>query len=142
MSSNKNWHLYILRCTEGKYYVGITSKTPEERFLEHKHKIRPAYWTIKYLPQEVIYTENLGQIPKEKAEKRENRMVRACIKKYGLNNVRGGDFRDTEDYIVRFGWFVNKEDWKLLVNAFWLLVLLLAFYLDKYVYVFIPGGIR
>lgn len=140
--SEKTWHLYILRCAEGKFYVGITTKTPHERFIEHKHKVRAAYWTIKYPPQEIIHTEDLGRISKEKAEKRENQMVRACIKKVGINNVRGGDLRDTEDYTQRFGWIMNKEDWKGLVYICCMLILISAFYVDKFLFVFIPGGLR
>jgi predicted GIY-YIG superfamily endonuclease len=34
----KKWWLYVLKLERGKYYVGITSKTPERRFYEHKTK--------------------------------------------------------------------------------------------------------
>lgn len=79
-TKNKHWTLYILRLEEQKYYVGITSQTPERRLYEHQHDIRAANWTRKYKPVKIIYTDSLGSIAKATAEKRENKMVRACIK--------------------------------------------------------------
>lgn len=139
---SKEWTLYILRLDKGKYYIGITSKTPTERFAEHKLNIRAAYWTMQYPPQEIIYTEKLGCIEKLNAEKRENKMVRACIKKYGVNNVRGGDLRDTKDYIIRFGRIIVKEDWTEIRYVLILLLFFFAFLIDKYYIAFIPGGVR
>lgn len=137
-----NWWLYILKLENDKYYVGITSKTPEKRFAEHKQRTRAAYWTIKYPPKEIIHTENLGTIPKEAAEKRENKMIRECIKKLGINNVRGGDLRDTEDYVQRFGYILSKEGWKDLLYITSMLVVTTILYVDKFIVPFIPGGVR
>ena len=80
MSQNKHWLLYVLRLEDGKFYVGITSKTPEVRMREHQNGVRAAYWTVKHKPIEIIYKEDLGQIEKSKAEKRENKMTRALMK--------------------------------------------------------------
>ncbi len=33
---NKHWWLYVLKLEQGKWYIGITSQTPEKRFYEHK----------------------------------------------------------------------------------------------------------
>lgn len=94
----KNWWLYVLKLEQGKYYVGITTKTPELRMKEHIDGIRAAYWTQKYKPIELFYTENLGHITKETAEYIENLITRKYMRQYGLNNVRGGDLTKTEDY--------------------------------------------
>lgn len=127
-----HWHLYILKLQDGKYYVGITSKTPEIRMREHLDGIRVAYWTAKHRPLEIIHTEDLGNITRRQAEKRENKMVRACMKERGLNNVRGGNLTSTEDYIMRFGYIINKDDWTGLTMVVCLMVIMIYFMVDRF----------
>lgn len=111
-NTKKHWHLYVLRLEDGKFYVGITSKTPQIRMQEHLDGVRVAYWTAKHRPIEIIHAEDLGYILKSTAEKRENKMVRALMKQRGINNVRGGDLTSVEDYIPRFGYFWLKREWE------------------------------
>lgn len=100
---------------------------------EHTNGVRPAYWTAKHKPIDIIHREDLGYIEESKAKKRENKMTRALIKQRGLNNVRGGDLTSTDDYILRFGWIYVKSDWQiltiatasLLMNAFLLIYIFL-----------------
>lgn len=117
MRSDKSirWWLYILKLEQDKWYVGITSKSPEERFQEHIHSKRAAYWTMKYKPLEVELIEDLGVVSKEDAEEYENKVTRLLMKERGLNNVRGGDLRDTDEYIQRFGWIWLKDGWSVIV---------------------------
>lgn len=126
------WHLYVLRLQDGKFYVGITSKTPEIRIREHLEGIRGAYWTAKHKPIEIIHTEDLGFVEKSKAEKRENRMVRALMKQRGLNNVRGGDLTSVEPYIVHFGIIYDKEPWDILIFILVTYVSIAYLLIDKY----------
>lgn len=107
------WWLYVLKLEGGKWYVGITSKTPEERMQERLRGVRAAYWTMKYKPLEIELTEDLGVINKKYAEKYENQVTRLLMKERGINNVRGGDLRSGEDYVKRFGWFYLKDQWEL-----------------------------
>jgi len=130
--TKKHWTLYVLRLQDGKFYVGITSKTPEKRMQEHLNGVRVAYWTAKHKPLEIIHTEDLGVIEKSKAEKRENKMVRALMKQRGLNNVRGGDLTSVEEYIKRFGYIWDKDGWQLIAYIVFLLLLLSYFVIDKY----------
>lgn len=67
--SKKHWRLYILKLEQGKYYVGITTKDPERRFLEHKNNIRSAAWTRKYKPIKILQAKYLGLVTQERAEK-------------------------------------------------------------------------
>lgn len=127
-----HWHLYILKLQDGKYYVGITSKTPDIRMREHLNGVRVAYWTAKHRPTEIIHTEDLGNITRRQAEKRENKMVRACMKERGINNVRGGDLTSTEEYIVRFGYIFNKDGWSEITIVTCLLLVLIYFMIDKF----------
>lgn len=127
-----HWQLYVLKLEDGKYYVGITSKTPEERTREHLNGIRTAYWTAKHKPLKVIHTEDLGTIEQSKAEKHENRMVRALMKQRGINNVRGGDLTSTEEYIKRFGYIWDKEGWYAVTVVTFLLLVIAYLLIDKY----------
>ncbi len=108
----KNWWLYTLKLEHGKYYVGITSQTPEKRFLQHKNRFLAASWTKKYPPIRIIQTKNLGHVRKEHAEHSENKIAREYIKKYGIDNVRGGDINYSGKYYNRFGRYVKDNDWE------------------------------
>ena len=130
--TKKHWTLYVLRLQDHKFYVGITSKTPEKRMQEHLDGVRVAYWTAKHKPIEIIHTEDLGTIEKSKAEKRENKMVRALMKQRGLNNVRGGDLTSVDEYVKRFGYIWDKDGWQLIAYIVFLLLLLSYFVIDKY----------
>lgn len=132
MEIKRRWWLYILKLEGGKWYVGITSKTPEERFQEHTLGKRAAYWTMKYKPLEIELEEDLGIVTKEHAEKYENKITRELMKERGLNNVRGGDLRDAEEYTARFGWVWFKKDWEILTIAIGQTLIIIYLLIDKY----------
>jgi len=129
--ASKHWTLYVLRLQDGKFYVGITSKTPEKRMQEHLDGVRVAYWTAKHKPIEIIHTEDLGIIEKSKAEKRENKMVRALMKQRGLNNVRGGDLTSVEKYVKRFGYVWNEDLWYPMTVVVLLTLIIIYLFIDK-----------
>lgn len=126
-----HWWLYVLRLQDGKFYVGITSKTPEIRMQEHLNGVRVAYWTAKHKPLEIIHTEDLGVIEKSKAEKRENKMVRALMRQRGLNNVRGGDLTSVENYVRRFGYVWNEDLWYPMTVVVLLMLIIIYLLVDK-----------
>ena len=78
----------------------------------------------------------------EQAEYLENKKTQALMQDYGINNVRGGNLTQVYDYVFKFGRYFAKDDWYLLVYIAAALLLLALFYIDKYVVVVIPGGIR
>lgn len=127
-----HWWLYVLRLQDGKFYVGITSKTPEIRMQEHLNGVRAAYWTAKHKPLEIIHSEDLGVVEKSKAEKRENKMVRALMKQRGLNNVRGGDLTSVEEYIKRFGYIWDRDGWAAITIVTFLMLVIIYLMFDKY----------
>lgn len=129
--TKKHWTLYVLRLQDGKFYVGITSKTPGKRMQEHLDGVRVAYWTAKHKPIEIIHTEDLGIIEKSKAEKRENKMVRALMKQRGLNNVRGGDLTSVEKYVKRFGYVWNEDLWYPMTVVVLLMLIIIYLLVDK-----------
>lgn len=66
------------------------------------------------------------------AEALEVKVVREYIKKYGLNNVRGGDLTDPEDYIKRFGYVFTKPDWEIIATIILLLLIIAGLALKIY----------
>ena len=52
---NKPYHVYILECSDGKYYTGI-STDPELRVVVH-NKGKGAKFTASRRPVKLIYTE-------------------------------------------------------------------------------------
>lgn len=133
-----NWWLYILELEQGKWYVGITSKNPKVRFEEHKLGKRAAYWTIKHKPIRIESYEDLGHVSKEHAESYENKITRLLMKERGLNNVRGGDLRDTEEYIRRFKYIFIKERWIEIVFIFSAMLLLAIYTTHIFIHPFLP----
>jgi predicted GIY-YIG superfamily endonuclease len=82
--------LYVLKLEGTKYYIGVTSKTPEERYLEHRNGFYGAEWTKIHKPIEIEQSKDLGFTTYEKAGVYENKVTRQYVKKYGIDNVRGG----------------------------------------------------
>ena len=74
--------LYILQCESGKYYVGKTADVMR-RFEEHKSG-RGSAWTKKYKPVRLM---ECGGITSDHDE---NNATEDLMKKYGIENVRGG----------------------------------------------------
>jgi predicted GIY-YIG superfamily endonuclease len=128
----RHYWLYVLRLEQGKWYVGITTKTPEIRMQEHSSGVRAAYWTAIHKPIEIAHREDLGATTKAQAEKRENKMTRALMKQRGINNVRGGDLTDVEDYILRFGWYRSKDMWDTITIIILLMLYIVYLLIDKY----------
>ncbi|MBA7553482.1 hypothetical protein ES705_46074 [subsurface metagenome] len=50
------YYVYILKCTDGSYYTGITNDL-ERRFSEHSAGINPEFYTYKRRPVELVFYE-------------------------------------------------------------------------------------
>lgn len=105
----RHWWLYVLKLEQDKWYVGITSKTPKHRFLQHIHGFAGANWTRKYHPLEIHDKHYLGEVPLGQAQAYENTVTREYIRKYGIDNVRGGDITSTSKLVERFGYFMDLD---------------------------------
>lgn len=51
-----NYCVYILKCSDGSYYTGITNDV-ERRFDEHSHESVPTSYTFTRRPLEMVFTE-------------------------------------------------------------------------------------
>lgn len=76
--------IYVLKCDQEKYYVGKTNKSVIERFGEHINN--PGVWTKKYKPIKIIESfESFSEFD-------EDTTTLKYMKKYGIDNVRGGTY--------------------------------------------------
>ena len=77
-------NIYILRLQGGKYYVGKTENVMQ-RYADHMRGAGAA-WTRKYKPTDILKViENASPFD-------EDRYVKEYMKRYGINNVRGGAY--------------------------------------------------
>lgn len=79
--------IYVLQLQNGKYYVGKTSDF-ERRYQEHKTGYG-SVWTSMHKPIKVVELRTL------KDEHDENNTTKQYMKKYGIDNVRGGSYTQT-----------------------------------------------
>ncbi len=96
--SMRKYTIYVLELENGKYYVGI-SKNVEARFAQHISG-DGAEWTKRFKPIRLIYKVKTGHASKEKAEKLESDETIAVMKKYGRQNVRGGEYVAEDQGII------------------------------------------
>jgi len=76
--------LYVLRLENSKYYVGKTS-SPSDRYKQHLAGTGAA-WTKKFKPVKMIEVRPL------KDSHDETNTTKDLMKKYGVDNVRGGAY--------------------------------------------------
>ena len=127
MKNKKHYLLYVLKLEQGKYYVGITSRTPEARFKEHVNGLYAAEWTKVYKPIKIEQRVDLGVTTIEKTEDYENKVTRKYIKAYGFNNVRGGNITYRGNYVKRFGYYYTDKSWEEIVGITGITVLMMIF---------------
>ena len=59
-SGNKEWFVYILRCSNGSFYTGVTTDV-QRRLAEHADGGRQsARYTRAFAPVELVYSSRLG----------------------------------------------------------------------------------
>ena len=85
--------LYVLQLEDGKYYVGRTDDIAK-RYAEHKSG-RGSEWTKIHKPVKMLETHE------SKSAEDETNLTKFLMKKYGVDNVRGGAYcqRDLPDYV-------------------------------------------
>ncbi len=76
--------IYVLELENGKYYIGKTDNI-ERRYKEHKSG-NGSEWTSLYKPKKIL------RIHQSTSEHDENNITKDYMKKYGIENVRGGAY--------------------------------------------------
>ena len=88
--------LYVLLCENDKYYIGTTNRNLNIRLEEH-FSGNGSFFTKKYKPIKTVeLVENVDDFDEDK-------YVKVYMKKYGIDNVRGGSYSQLtlEDYKVK-----------------------------------------
>ena len=78
-------YIYILKLKNNKYYVGKTSRRPSDRLTEHFEN-NGSGWTRIHKPVKIM------EIIPNCDEEDEDKYTIKYMKKYGIDNVRGGSF--------------------------------------------------
>ena len=84
----ESWYLYVLRCKEDLFYVGITLY-PDKRIKEHFEGFG-ANFTKRNPPIEVVELYSLNSWDRDICYKEETRITRLYRDKYGIDKVVGG----------------------------------------------------
>ena len=81
-------YLYILKQTQNKFYVGKT-RYLKSRIINH-FMFKKKGWTNKYKPESVYFIKKMNLAFEEDMKTLE------MMKKYGIDNVRGGSFSNIQ----------------------------------------------
>jgi putative endonuclease len=63
--------VYILRCADGAYYVGLAQHDLEGRVSEHQFGLDPMAWTYTRRPVELMYNESYDRFDDAIARERQ-----------------------------------------------------------------------
>lgn len=89
MSIDNTFNIYILKCTNNKYYIGKTKLDVAKRYSQHLYD-KSCVFTTKYPPIEIITTYKTDDSLEE------NNMTKKYMILYGIENVRGGSYANLE----------------------------------------------
>ncbi|MEQ9299971.1 MAG: GIY-YIG nuclease family protein, partial [Cyclobacteriaceae bacterium] len=94
--ANEEIYIYVLQLENDKIYVG-QSIDIDRRFKDHSRESRGSKWTKLHKPIDVIKVYRTGIKDPELALKYENDITFHCIREYGWQRVRGGDYTLIDD---------------------------------------------
>jgi putative endonuclease len=63
--------VYILKCANGSYYVGLAQDDLEGRVSEHQLGLNPKAWTFKRRPVELVFNEQYDRFDDAIARERQ-----------------------------------------------------------------------
>lgn len=91
--------VYILKCRDGKYYVGLTRNSLEQRIAEHNAGIYDGF-TKSRRPVELVYAEEFDRITDAIAAERKlkgwSRAKKQALIEGDFNKIRALSRRRTE----------------------------------------------
>ncbi len=92
-----NWKVYIVECSDGTYYTGITTNT-KRRLLEHNFSFKSAKYTRSRRPVKLVYEEesqNRSAASKREYEiKKMKRKQKTILIKSDKNELRLANEKD------------------------------------------------
>jgi predicted GIY-YIG superfamily endonuclease len=90
------FYIYVLLCTDDKYYIGKTTNSVEARYEQHLSDDNSCAFTSKYKPVKIIEVFNTDDLFEE------DKITKIYMMKHGIQNVRGGSYTTLE-----------LEDWQI-----------------------------
>jgi putative endonuclease len=81
---SEKWYVYIVECSDGSYYTGITKDT-NRRVLEHNYSFKAAKYTRSRRPVKILFKKEVDN--KSKALKMEYK-IKKLSKKMKIKLVR------------------------------------------------------
>ena len=57
----KHYTVYILKCSDGSYYVGVTNDI-EKRLVEHTNGVDPKAYTFRRRPVKLVFQEHFHDV--------------------------------------------------------------------------------
>ncbi len=88
--SVRDWTLYVLRFSDGTYYVGITSYKDFLHRINQHGGSNGARWNRSKTLEEIVEVQHLGKMERLRAENIENDVALDYRKKIVRTKVRGG----------------------------------------------------
>ena len=95
MSSDNSFNIYILECTDNKYYIGKTKLDINTIYNKHVND-KSCVFTTKYPPIKIIKTYKSNNLLEEDNTTKKFMML------HGIDNVRGGSYTK-----------IKLEDWQI-----------------------------
>lgn len=129
--NKKHFWLYVLVLSNGKYYVGKTSrKDPYDRIDEHFHSFYSAQWVKKNGFLDVKEVIDIGATTDYESDVQEQNMTLKYMKKFGYNNVRGGTLNYSGKYRKVGNRYFRDSEFSMLIGiVFMTFVILYQAYL-------------
>jgi hypothetical protein len=90
-------NIYVLKCSDNKYYVGKTTLDTNTKFLQHLSSNNTCQFTNEYSPLEIIYTlQTINPLD-------EDSITKKYMMEFGIENVRGGSYNNLvlEDWQIK-----------------------------------------
>ncbi len=82
-------NIYVLKLEDNKFYIGKTNNDVNNMYNQHKNNT-DCEWTTKYPPIELV-----NKMSSEYSLD-EDKLTKCYMKKYGIENVRGGSYSKVE----------------------------------------------
>lgn len=107
-------YIYVLGLTDGCYYIGQTKKFRQRMRRHFVSAEAGADWTEIHSPVCVVEVIELGNLEEDECVIYETAKTIEYMQRYGIANVRGGDFCLLQEErirrnILKFGFSVNND---------------------------------
>ena len=86
-------HVYIVKCSDGAFYTGLTRRSPVERESEHNQGLDLRSWTLSRRPVVLVWSAHFVRIDEAAATERQ---IKGWTRRKKEALIRGDHTRLTE----------------------------------------------